>query len=88
MNAPTFRSEPGWFGMFTRDEAPGAFPNGTRVFKSQSEPGDSHPTGTMGTILGSMAAPDIPKIYFVEWDPNPRVAIAVVETKIEKIQSN
>ena len=82
------KSEDGWLGTFTRQEADGAMVNGTRVYKFQSEPGDGHPTGSMGTVLGSLHHPDLGYMYFVEWDESPRVAIGVVERKIKKIEGN
>lgn len=75
---------PGWVGMHTRDHAPGALPNGSRVRKVRTEAGDTHPIGSMATILGSVSDP-IGNGYFVEWDATPRHAVFVVETKIEAI---
>lgn len=84
-----FRLYPGWLGAHTRGEAPGAFPNGTRIKKTVFEKGDGHPLGTLGTVLGSIAAPsDLAArfgtryFYFVEWDPKPKVAVGVAGSKI------
>lgn len=49
--------EPGWTGTFTRYQAKGAIPNGTRIVKAVSEPGDGTPDGTLGTVLGSIPSP-------------------------------
>lgn len=76
---------PGWRGIHTRDEAPGAIRNGTRVRKVKTEPSDAHPIGAMATVLGSMTAPRVGMIYFVEWDALPRSAVAVVPWKIEVV---
>lgn len=87
--------EPGWRGWFTREQALGAWRNGTRIVKVAVEEGDAHPVGSLGTVLGSMAAP--PEmiaqlttefgrrsrvLYFVEWDDLPRHAVGVVSAKI------
>lgn len=83
----SFGPEPGWEGYFTRHQADGAIPNGTRIIKVHDEPGDAHPRGALGTVLGSMVSP--PEVahlsefaYFVEWDDMPYHAVAVVSAKI------
>lgn len=78
------RNEPGWVGMFTRDRAEGALPNGTRVVKVNSEEGDGHPDGTPGVILGSVVAPGLGIGYFVSWAPRPRVVVFTADFKIRK----
>lgn len=88
--------EPGWNGMLTRNEAEGAFRNGTRVRKRNSEPNDTHPDGTEGTILGSIPNETrdsftneegveviIEYLYFVEWDPLPKWAVGTIDLKVE-----
>lgn len=84
--------ERGWVGGFTRDQAPGAYPCGSRIVKVRKEDGDSTPLGTGGTVLGSLDGsvlghrnPDGHVIrfgYFVEWDTTPRVAVFVLDWKI------
>lgn len=82
-------------GMFSRYEAEGAFPNGTRIRKHSSEEGDSHPDGSLGTVLGSLKvegdaansfskAKGIGYLYFVEWDDSPKVAVGTVDLKIKE----
>jgi hypothetical protein len=73
--------EPGWIGALTRAQAEGAYPNGSRVVKRDSEPGDAHRTGDKATVLGSLRFGD-KVLYWVEWDDAPMVAIAVVAEKI------
>lgn len=77
----------------------GEIPNGTRVKKVNSEPGDTFPDGTLGTILGAMANPgltpdDFPDrpflgtikwIYCVSWDPLPGVPIWIADYRIKPI---
>lgn len=82
---PLLRHEPGWHGAFTRDQAQGAIPNRSRVVKQCSEPGDTHADGTPGIVLGSMSHPEVRNgeiCYFIEWAPNPRVAVAVMAFKV------
>jgi len=70
-------SRPGWIGLHTTDQAPGAYPNGTRIIKSRMGEGDSHKVGDKGTVIGSMYAAEVPSspqetyFYFVEWDDVP-----------------
>jgi len=70
----------------------GALPNGARVSKTNSEPGDGHQDGARGTILGSVADPDNadPEIakqigYFVEWDDRPGLPVAIASHRISPI---
>lgn len=80
------KTEPGWTGVFTRDEVLGAWRNGTRVVKHKSEPGDGTPDGTPGVVLGSMLVRDDDSrarlLYFIEWADHPRLAVACVATKL------
>lgn len=85
LEALGLRAYPGWGGIFTRQQAPGAYPNGTRVKKVKAEPGDKHPIGTEATVLGSMAAPPVGTGYFVEWDSRPSYAVFVIDWKVERI---
>lgn len=84
------RPEKGWFGAFTRREAPGAIGNGSRVVKVATEPGDAHPTGANGTVLGSYFNPYLTYphnqqiMYFIEWDDEPRTAVACVGSKLAR----
>jgi len=58
--------------MFTTDQAPGAWPNGSRVHKVTGDPGDVHPLGALATVLGSLGPLDFEGRteygYFVRWD--------------------
>jgi hypothetical protein len=83
------RDWPGYRGAFTRNQVEGAMPNGTRIRKCHSEPGDSTPDGAEGTVLGSMSHPEIFDgiiVYFVEWDWAPRHAVGTLYRKIEKVE--
>lgn len=78
------RYHAGWVGPFTRREAPGAWRNGTRIRKCNSEPDDEVRDGTEGTVLGSIFIPEAFAFpaYFVAWDPSPRRAIFVIGLKV------
>lgn len=83
------RHEDGWLGAFTREQVPGAWPNGTRVVKVIAEEGDGHQLGEMATVLGSLSHPDIydgKPCYFLEWDGHPRVAVACLGWKLAPVQ--
>jgi hypothetical protein len=90
------RPYPGWHGVFTRNQAPGAYRNGTRIVKVSVEPSDAHPIGTPGTVLGSIKTDD-PRVlatepsgiaYFVEWDVKRRQAVFVVAGKIRAMTTS
>jgi hypothetical protein len=77
-NSLGLRGEPGYSGIFTRNEAPETrFKNGSRVEKGKSDPDDSHQEGAQGVVLGSLATP-LGVLYFVEFDDQPRIAISCV----------
>jgi hypothetical protein len=90
------QSEPGWAGVLVRERAPGALAIGAPVVKVRSEPGDTFPDGTRGTVLGSIGpGPDEPiptphgatipagaYLYFVEWEPRPRCAVAIASNRL------
>jgi hypothetical protein len=81
-----FREEPGWVGVFTRNQELGTWRNGTRVRKTNSEPGDATPNGTLGTVLGSISSPEVQDgavMYFIEWDNRPKVAVGCMGFKLE-----
>lgn len=74
-------------------EAPGAYPNGTRIVKVRSEEGDATALGMSGEVVASHYVGDIPPpegvpasdyFYFVAWDWMPGVPVGVVDWKIGK----
>lgn len=72
---------------FSPDEAPGAWPNGSRVRKETWEPGDVLPRGALGTVLGSVGPFDpapmgSPYGYFIEWDGFGRLLFFVRSAKV------
>lgn len=93
----SIRYEKGWLGAFSREQAEGAYPNGTRVVKCVEQPGDAHRLGDKGTVLGSLdlpvdrtigSTPDNHIAYFVEWDDCPNVAVGVMQRKITKEETD
>ena len=82
------REEPGWYGLFTRAQAQGALPNGTRIAKCASEPGDATDDGTSGTVLGSVLDVEGRTFYFVEWAIRPRIVVAVMGHRVKERMTN
>jgi len=77
--------KPGWLGTFTTMEALGAWRNGTRIVKIESEDGDGQRTGSLGKVLGSIFEETKGLAYFVEWDAKPKVAVLVMAWKITAV---
>jgi hypothetical protein len=81
--------------VYSRDQAEGAIPNGTRVKKVAGDVGDAHPIGALATVLGSMGpVPDSSALpgprrpgprygYFVRFDGEGERAIFIADFKIE-----
>jgi hypothetical protein len=87
---PELQVYPGYVGLHTREQAPGAIANGTRVIKTKTEPGDGHPVGAQATVLGSIRSPPdlqhvAPYFYFVEWDADPKIVVGVISTKVAEL---
>lgn len=88
----SIKEHPGYIGLFSKEQAEGAIPNGTPIVKSWCEVGDSHDIGQTGTVLGSILVPEdlVPKklsldskyFYWVEWDDIPRRAVGILGKKI------
>jgi hypothetical protein len=78
-----YRQFPGYQGLHLREQAPGALPNGSRVYKTASAPGDTHQDGALATVLGSICNPRVGYGYFVEWDTHPRAAVFVADYRIK-----
>jgi hypothetical protein len=79
-------NEPGWVGAFTRQQAKGAWPNGTRVVKIAEDPsGDLSPPGSEGAVLGSVSVPERGVAYFIEWDHQPKHAVVCVGWKLNRL---
>ncbi|HEY4355982.1 MAG TPA: hypothetical protein VGN16_09565 [Acidobacteriaceae bacterium] len=75
----------GWLGSFTTMQALGAWRNGTRIVKIESENGDANRVGMLGKVLGSIHEKEKGLAYFVEWDSTPKVAVLVVAWKITAV---
>ena len=89
-NPFNLRTEDGWYGFFTRAQFAGAIANGSRIRKVFSPEGDTHPVGSLGTVIGSIGVKGpgvLPMVgYFIEWDAAPRFAVFVQDIKIEALQ--
>lgn len=78
-------------GAYIAGEAPGAYPNGTRILKVEGESGDGTPVGTGGIVLSSVdtshiSIPGVRKatyFYFVLFDDFP-APIGIADWKIGK----
>lgn len=80
----SIEEHPGYTGVFTRQQAEGAIPNGISIVKVWDEAGDFHKIGDTGTVLGSIYCPiyGVKFFYWVEWDDTPKYAVVVVDKKI------
>jgi hypothetical protein len=80
-------AKPGDVAMYTTAHAPGAYANGSRVRKATFHPGDAHPVGALGTVVGSLGPIDVVGRrefgYFVVWDKLPGVPVFVRGGKVE-----
>lgn len=71
-------------------EAPGAWPNGSRVVKCNAAADDGHPNGAQGTVTGSMGPAEMGGRqvygYFVSWDDMPGVPVFVASYTEHRVQ--
>lgn len=70
---------------FSDAEAAGAWPNGTRVRKVGTSPGDAHHDGALAVVRGSMGPALGTYGYFVEWDDLPSVPVFVAGTRLARV---
>lgn len=86
MTAPAMESVQvgGVQAYFTREQAPGAWPNNSIVAKLNSQPGDATADGIRGRVIGSLDVREISRpaafIYFVEWDTRRGLPVGCVDT--------
>ena len=80
--------------------AEGKLPNGTRVRKVNSRPGDTHQDGAPATIVGALGPAgeeikaelkqrglrEVEWVYWVIWDDLPGVPVAITDTRVERWQ--
>jgi hypothetical protein len=70
---------------FSTEQAPGAWPNGSRVIKVTLEPGDRHKIGDLATVVGSLSthgAFGSRFAYFVIWDDMPGAPVFTIDKKL------
>lgn len=72
--------------VFTRDQARGAWANGTRVSKCGSVTGDHHQDGALATVVGSMGPYQGRYGYFVEWDDLPGWPVGVSSERLTLVE--
>ncbi len=81
------QNHPGYLTPFSKNQAEGAWANGSCVVKDGSDPdGDLTPDGIKGKILGSIKTPDRRYAYFVEWDNKPKMPIFCVQEKMRLLK--
>lgn len=79
---------------FTTKHAEGAWENGLRVVKANSEEGDGHEDGALATILGSIGPAPHPKTgemlfgYFVKWDDFPFPVFIAGDGRIQLVEGD
>ena len=66
-------------------QAPGAWPKDTLVEKAEDKPGDMHPKGTRGRVVGSIYHPEVGFGYFVLFDSPLGLPVFVRESRLQKI---
>jgi len=76
--------EVGDMPMFPLGDAPGAWPQGTRVRKSRNDPGDTHTIGDQATVLSSQGPMAGMYLYFVEWDDLPKIPVGIRSDKLAR----
>ena len=81
------QDHPGYLTGFSKNQAEGAWANGSCVVKDGHDPdGDVTPDGIKGKILGSLKTPDGKYAYFVEWDNKPKMPIFCVQEKLRLLK--
>ena len=73
------------FALGSTHQAPGAWPNGTRVAKVNTGKGDSHGDGALATVLGSHKLDIGGTGYCVEWDDAPGAPVWIVAHRLERV---
>ena len=74
--------------VFTTAQASGAWPNGSRVAKCRSAPGDAHQDGALATVVGSVGPADVADghgpayAYFVEWDDYRGLPVGIASWRL------
>lgn len=80
------QNHPGYLTSFSKNQAEGAWVNGSCVVKDGNDPGgDATPNGIKGEILGSLKVAE-KYGYFVEWENKPKMAIFCVEEKMKLLE--
>lgn len=72
---------------FDPSEASGAWPNGTRVRKTNSVDGDGHRDGSLAVVRGSIGPDPLTGLfgYFVEWDDLPALPVFIAGSRLATV---
>lgn len=74
---------------WSREQAVGAMPNGTRVEKINSPPGEPHRDGDQATVISSVGPVPWQGYmvygYFVEWDDLPGLYVFISGDRIRSL---
>lgn len=76
--------EAGDEAVYVEGQALGAWPNGSRIAKIDSEKGDRHRDGAAGMVLSSLVL-DSATVYFVLWDDCPHMPIAIMGHRLRLV---
>ena len=69
--------------FFATNDCPAAkWKRRARVMKTNSEPDDAHPNGTLGNVIGSIGHPTLGVAYFVEWDTARGIHVLLAEKNL------
>lgn len=72
-------------GEYVTDQAPGAYANGSKLAKINSEGFDAHGDGDVCTVIGSVLAPNGEIGYFVEWEDMPGLATFITAERVTPV---
>lgn len=65
----------------------GDIPNGSRVEKANSELGDAHQDGALGTVVGAVEAnvPQAKWLYWVKFDDDPDIPVTIAGHRVRRV---
>lgn len=67
------------------EQIPGGIANGTIIEKCGSEPGDMHPDGARGMIVGGIGEVTGQHGYFIVWKDAPGIAVFVASHRVRRV---
>ena len=66
------------------EKSPDAMQPGTRVYKCQSEPDDTHCDGASGTLVFLSVPVEGHRMAFVKWDDGPDIPVLIAANRIQQ----